>query len=236
MAPPSMRRTRTARIMSALRCRRADCHAGQPSPFEIDTETTSKGWDSSFADAPDAIAALNSRAPSRYARAPSLCAVRQIASRFGRVKHHAAAAIMRVLDGDERRRRKHHVAGRLEGRAESASVNSPPRPIARELHAGIGAAGAGFVPDHVGFVAEHDVVAGPGHDLERDLVGHRAARNEDRRLLAEQVGDPFLQQVHRRIFAILVVADLGLGHRAPHARRWFRDGVRTEIDSVHEIL
>ncbi len=128
------------------------------------------------------------------------------------------------------------MAGRLERRAEFRLGEEPSPPDRGELHAGIGAAGAGFVPDHVGFVAEHDIVARPRQDLQRDLVGHRAARHEDRGLLAEQIRDPFLQQVHRRIFAVLIVADLGFGNRAPHAGGWFRDGVGTKIDGVHGIL
>jgi hypothetical protein len=61
-----------------------------------------------------------------------------------------------------------------------------------ELHAGIRRAGARLMPDDVRLVTEHHLVAGPRQHLEPDLVCHRAARDEQRRFLAQQFGDPFL--------------------------------------------
>ena len=54
---------------------------------------------------------------------------------------------------------------------------------------------------------------------ERDLVRHRRGREEERLLLAEQLGRPALKLVDRRILAQLLVADLGGGHRGAHPRR-----------------
>ena len=44
---------------------------------------------------------------------------------------------------------------------------------------------------------------------ERDLVRHRRGRQEERRLVAEQLGHAALQLVDGRILAVLLVADLG---------------------------
>ena len=43
----------------------------------------------------------------------------------------------------------------------------------------------------------------------REHVGHRPGRREQRRLLAEQPGDPLLERVDGRVLAVHVVADLG---------------------------
>ena len=104
-------------------------------------------------------------------------------------KHDAAAAVMRVLDHDQRRRRIDDVARRLEGGAAiRARSKTPLAPTAVSCTPATAAA-AGLVPHHVGFAADDHLVAGPGEHLERDLVRHRAAGDEQRRLLAEQRGD-----------------------------------------------
>ena len=64
IAPPNMRRARTARAMSAARPA-ITLPTGQPSPFDNATDTTSNGAASSASDRPVATAVLNSRAPSR---------------------------------------------------------------------------------------------------------------------------------------------------------------------------
>ena len=71
---------------------------------------------------------------------------------------------------------------------------------------------------------------GPAVELERDLVRHRRGRQEDRALLAEQLGDALLQLVDARILALLLVADLGCGDRGAHAGRRPGGGVGAEID------
>ena len=50
-------------------------------------------------------------------------------------------------------------------------------------------------------------VAGLGEDPERDLVRHRRRRQVDRRLLAEQLRGARLELDHRRVLALLLVAD-----------------------------
>src|SRR3712207_6457063 len=57
-----------------------------------------------------------------------------------------------------------------------------------------------------GMVGQH-LVAGAAVHPERDLVAHRARRQEDGHLLAEEVRDHLGQQVDRRVFAFLLVTD-----------------------------
>ncbi len=64
IAPPNMRRARTAREISSRRPA-ITLPTGQPSPFDKATETRSKGAASPARLRPDAAAALKRRAPSR---------------------------------------------------------------------------------------------------------------------------------------------------------------------------
>ena len=50
--------------------------------------------------------------------------------------------------------------------------------------------------------------------------------------LADPLGEGLLERPHRRVLAVAVVADLGLGHRPPHRRRRPGDGVGAEIDDA----
>jgi hypothetical protein len=61
-----------------------------------------------------------------------------------------------------------------------------------------------------------EFAAARGHQLQRDLVGHRAGRAEQRRLVPEQRRHLRFQRGDRRVVAEDVVADLSLGHRRTH--------------------
>ena len=123
---------------------------------------------------------------------------------------------MRVLDRHQRGRRKDDVPRRLERGAQIRRGEQPAASDHGELHAGIRRRGPELVPDDVRLVAHHHIVAGTGQQLEADLVRHRAAGHEERRLLAEQRGDAFLQRAHRRVLAVLVVAHRRMRHRRAH--------------------
>ena len=89
---------------------------------------------------------------------------------------------------------------------------------------------AELVDDDVRVLLRDQDVPGAAVELERDLVRHRRGRQEDRALLAEQLGDALLQLVDARILPHLLVADLGCGDRGAHARRRPGDGVGAQID------
>ena len=92
------------------------------------------------------------------------------------------------------------------------------RPCPRgELHAGVRAARARFVQHDMRLDRHDHSSPWSSEQFERRLVRHRARGHEQRRLLAEQRGNAFLQTADGGILAILVVADLGLGHGAAHA-------------------
>ena len=54
---------------------------------------------------------------------------------------------------------------------------------------------------------------------ERDRVAHRSAGKEERGLLASKFRCYFLQAVHRRVFAQLLIANWRRSHVFPHGRR-----------------
>src|SRR5260370_6361585 len=89
------------------------------------------------------------------------------------------------------------MAGWFVGGAQIGGGEQPTSTGDGELNAGVCRGGAGFVPYDMRLVADHDVVARPGQDLEADLVRHRAARHKEGSLLAEQFGDPLLQAGYR---------------------------------------
>ena len=79
-------------------------------------------------------------------------------------------------------------------------------------------------------LACHDGVARPRVATERDLVGHHARGDQDCRLLADESGVARLEGVDRRILAIAIVSDDGVGHGGPHGVGGLRDRVASEID------
>src|SRR4029450_7408999 len=80
-----------------------------------------------------------------------------------------------------------------------------------------------------GAVGQH-LLARPAVHPQGDLVAHRARRQEHRRLLAEDLGDHLLQEVHGGILVLLLVAHLRLAHEAAHLGRWTGHGVAVQID------
>jgi hypothetical protein len=64
----------------------------------------------------------------------------------------------------------------------------------------------------------------------RDLVPHRSCGHEDCGLASEYLCGPALQLVHRRIFAVHIVANLGRCHGSAHRRRGLRHCVTAQID------
>ena len=65
----------------------------------------------------------------------------------------------------------------------------------------------------------------PRVQLDPDGVAHGAGGQKQRSLLAEHLGDALLKLSDGRILAVNVVADLGLGHGAPHGGSRFGHGI-----------
>ena len=104
-----------------------------------------------------------------------------------------------------------------------------------DLHAGERRGRAAFVEQDVrAFAGEHDV-SGTGVDGQRRLVGHGAAGEEAGPVLAQQLSDALLEQIHARLVAQHVIAQGRGAHRLPHRSSRAGDSIGTQVDRVvHE--
>src|SRR5262249_22462310 len=87
-----------------------------------------------------------------------------------------------------------------------------------------------LVDQYVGPLLRDDLAAGAAQHAQRGLIRHRRGRQEERRLMAEQLRRPPLQLVRRRVLADLLVAGLGGRHRRQHPRRRLRHRAGAEVD------
>ena len=76
-------------------------------------------------------------------------------------------------------------------------------------------------------------VAAPAVGEDRDQVAHRAGGDVAGGLLAQHLGGALLEPLDGGVLAVLVVADLGLGHRRAHRRRRPGEGVAAELEDLH---
>ena len=206
--------------------------AGAPSPLLSDSETRSNprrerrgrltGGDGRVED-PRAV---------EIRRQPRLTSDRQGGGQRIGWKDDPARAVVGVLRDEQRGRRIDDVPARLDRRAHRIRVVDPGGTDRAELDAGIGGTGAGLVQDDVRVGRHENVVSGAGERPQRDLVGHRPARQEQRRLHAEQARDLVLESVDRWVLAVLVVTDLGLGDRPAHPLGRTGDRVGAQVDAV----
>jgi hypothetical protein len=87
-------------------------------------------------------------------------------------------------------------AGRTKAATSSTSIGPPDRGAA--LDAAVLGGAAVLVGDDVRVGVADQLLGRRDDQAQADLVAHRAARHEDRRLVAEQAGDLLLQGVDRR--------------------------------------
>ncbi len=93
----------------------------------------------------------------------------------------------------------------------------------------------GLVDDEVVFAAADRFLAAAEVRELGDQVAHRARRDEQPGLLAEQLGGAILEGVDGRVVAEDVVADFGVGHHPPHRRGRLGHRIASEIDEGHEL-
>ena len=141
---------------------------------------------------------------------------RQVAER----KDRAARAVMRGLDTYQRGR-------------ELVGAELPAQTLANLIEIGRAAPrrnraveqtrercdAAHFAAHDVAVAVEQHLAAAPGMGEQRDQVGHGAARDEQRRLLADERCGSFLQPPHRRIALARVIAERGSAHGFAHLLR-----------------
>ena len=147
-----------------------------------------------------------------------------------------AVQVRRLLDADQPRARGVAVAGPVGGdrRLERLGLEHAGRALDdRDDRSREGGRPTRLGRQRMRVATQQQLVAaGPDVQPDGDLVAHRPAGEEHRRLVAEQLGDARLEREHRRVLAALLVADLRLGHRAAHGRRRLRLGVGPEVDET----
>src|SRR5438552_968476 len=160
-------------------------------------------------------------------------AVREVGDRGGLVGRQdaAAAVVVRVLETHERRSREH---ARRPYRGLDVGERGAALAVRHEpwLDRAEDEGGAHLVLIDVREVAEDDLVAALGLRQDATQVPEHAARDVDRGLLAEDLGGPLFKPVHGRILAVLVVADLGLRHRAAHRGGREREGIAPQLERL----
>ena len=166
---------------------------------------------------------------------PQAAGVREVRDRLGLLRgdDRATAVVVRVLETEERRAWVHALrpyrGSEILERREAVAVGHQARHDAPD-HKGR----AHLVLHDVREVAQDDLVAALRLREHATEVAHHAARHVDRRVFAEDLGAALLEAVHRRILAVLIVADVGLGHRLPHRQRRLGERVAAKLDDLHK--
>jgi hypothetical protein len=87
-----------------------------------------------------------------------------------------------------------------------------------------------FVVIDVAIAIAEEFIARFAMHPQSDLVGHRAAGHENRRILAQEFGDAPLKLIERRVDVDHIVADLCAVHCLAHRRGRSRNGITSQID------
>ena len=149
--------------------------------------------------------------------------------------HGAAAEVVGVLDGDERRRDEVRPLVGAHERAQLVGVEQAARCIPRARRdARQRGSRAELGAHHVRLRVADQLLPRLHVHAQPELVGERAGGGEQAGVLAEQVGHALLERVDGRVLAVDVVADLGVGHRRAHACGGTGDGVAAQVhESAH---
>ncbi len=209
---------------------------GAPRPFEKSIQAESQPAAMSRADIFVATQAFNSRAPSMWVMSPFALAICDhfIQRRF--LPDRAAADIGGLLDADDGLRRL-VARARMQRGAKCFRRELPV--VARQrrdLESAERCMRAAFAGDDMRADMGQNFIARPAMGQRRRDVAHGARGHEHGGFLAEQVGHAFAQQIHRRIVADLLVANLGPRHRLAHRRRRPRLRVRQQVDADGSAL
>ena len=138
---------------------------------------------------------------------------------------------MRVLDREDRRLLVGRLRTRDRDRIELLDREPAVAAVERLDHQPRVRRGAAVLVDHdVREPVGDEDVARTRVELQGDLVRHRRRGKEERGLLAEELGGPFLQPRDRRVLAPLLVPHVGCRDRRAHAVRRPRRRVRAQVD------
>ena len=82
----------------------------------------------------------------------------------------------------------------------------------------------------------NDLLPGASVNFDGDLVPHSAAGNKNRGLASEYFCRTLFQPIDGWVFAVNIVANLGLRHRAAHFCRRLGDGVAAQVNGAGNFL
>ena len=205
---------------------------GAPRPFVKSSQTVSKPPPNSAALVREATTAFISRAPSMCARRPCARATSSTCLHLVERPYASAAHVRGLLDGHDARARQVAVARVADRRLQLVRREDAAVAVERVDHQlRVLRRPARLGDDRVrGAVEDQLVAAGARVQPERDLVAHRPARQEQRRLLAEQLGHALLEAIGRGVGEPLLVGHVGRGDRPPHLLGGASLRVRVEVD------
>lgn len=144
----------------------------------------------------------------------------------------AACEVVGVLNHHKPRRRIDVGVG-AGSRADMVAVEVALVPDLEGLDARDGSRGACLKEHHVRVAGNDDTVSAPAVAHERELVGHGAARGEDRIGHAEEGGDVEFKRTDGRVFAEDIVAYRSGGDGGAHRGGRLGDGVAPEVADNH---
>jgi len=147
--------------------------------------------------------------------------------------------IVRILETDQASCRTVIIVLKVQGTFDlapfqmAASIMTAHRP---QKHAGDHRCRRHLVKVDVAAVFDDDLVARSCVNLDGDLIGHAAGRDEQSGLAFKYLGGTILKAIYRRVLTIDVVAYFGGGHRCTHRVSWLCNCVASEIDHSSSIL
>ena len=175
---------------SARRCRPPASRPARPGPWTGRPTACRTARRTSASGTPSATCACQIRAPSQCSATPASSATARSAAQRGQRDHRAAAPVVGLLDGDRPGRhrvvavRADHRRDQRRGRASAPTAGQ----VRVEMPPIAAAAPISYVTTCAS-ASQSSSLAGRHEQLQRDLVGHRAGRGEQRRLVPEQRGD-----------------------------------------------
>ena len=152
-----------------------------------------------------------------HSQSRRVCALADILCHRWRI-HRAAVHVVSVFQRDQSRLRVVISLGANERLDQIPGKNSVRRRCCARHASGNGGHRSQFVLIDMSALFADYLIARLRPYFDGDQVSHRPARHEERGFAAENFRRTFLQAVYRGIFAVNIVANLGLRHGAAHRR------------------
>jgi hypothetical protein len=146
-------------------------------------------------------------------------------------------AALRVLQAQQARAREMGIV-RLDRARDAIQVECTVRFVVERLRLNAAEHGsaAALVLVRMSLLADDVFFAALAMRHQPEQIALRAARDEQRCLLAEHLRREPFEAIDRRIFAVDVIAHLRRRHRGAHGRARQSDGVAAQVDRFHGRL